>query len=88
MDYDAKPMEFFAQRLWGELQQKMSSTSLIGHMTDSLDTGQTEDVAFNSTTMAKDSGETCHPWTTHYIAHVQINSKETTSDLWLCQKDH
>ena len=25
----------------------MSSTSLIGHMTDSLDTGQTEDDAFN-----------------------------------------
>ena len=45
-DYDAKPMEFFTQE-WGELQQTMSSTPLIGHMTDSLDTGQTEDDAFN-----------------------------------------
>ena len=26
----------------------MSSTPLIGHMADSLDTGQTEDDAFNS----------------------------------------
>ena len=46
-DYDAKPMEFFTQELWGELQQTMSSTTLIGHMTDSLDTGQTEDDAFS-----------------------------------------
>ena len=45
--YDAKPMEFFTQGLWGELQQTMSSTPLIEHMTDSLDTGQTEDDAFN-----------------------------------------
>ena len=47
IDYDAKPMEFFTQGLWGELQQTMSSTPLIGHMTDSLDTSQTEDYAFN-----------------------------------------
>ena len=47
IDYDANPMEFFTQGLWGELQQKMSSTSLIEHMTDSLDTSQTEDDAFN-----------------------------------------
>ena len=47
IDYDAKTMEFFTQGLWGELQQTMSSTPLIGHMTDSLDTGQTEDDAFN-----------------------------------------
>ena len=40
-------MEFFTQGLWGELQQSISSTPLIGHMTDSLDTGQTEDGAFN-----------------------------------------
>ena len=46
-DCDAKPMEFFTQELWGELQQKMSSTPVIGHMTDSLDTGQTEDDTFN-----------------------------------------
>ena len=39
IDYDAKPREFITQGLWGELLQKMSSTSLIGHMTDSLDTG-------------------------------------------------
>ena len=47
IDYDAKPMEFFTQGLWGELQQNMSSTPLIEHMTDSLDTSQTEDDAFN-----------------------------------------
>ena len=47
IDYDAKPMEFFTQGLWGELQQKMSSTLLIGYLTDSLDTGQTEDDVFN-----------------------------------------
>ena len=47
IDYDAKPMEFFTQGLWGELQQTMSSTPLIEHMTDSLDTGQMEDDAFN-----------------------------------------
>ena len=47
IDYVAKPMEFFIQGLWGELQQKMSSTSLIEHMTDSLDISQTEDDAFN-----------------------------------------
>ena len=47
IDYDAKQLEFFTQGLWGELQQTMSSTPLIGHMTDSLDTGQTEDDAFN-----------------------------------------
>ena len=47
IDCDAKSMESFTQGLWGELQQTMSSTPLIGHMTDSLDTGQTEDYAFN-----------------------------------------
>ena len=47
IDYDAKTMEFFPQGLWGELQQTMSSTPRIGHMTDSLDTAQTEADAFN-----------------------------------------
>ena len=47
IDYDAKTMEFFTLGLWGELQQTMFSTPLIGHMTDSLDTDQTEDDAFN-----------------------------------------
>ena len=47
IDYDAETMEFFTQGLWGEVQQTMSSTPLIWHMTDSLDTGQTEDDAFN-----------------------------------------
>ena len=47
IDYDAKTMEFFTQGLWGELQQTMSSTPLIWHITDSLDTGQTEDDAFS-----------------------------------------
>ena len=40
-------MEFFIQELWGELQQTTSSNPLIGHMTDLLDTGQTEDDKFN-----------------------------------------
>ena len=35
------------QGLWGKVQQIMSSTPLIGHMIDSLNTGQTEDDAFN-----------------------------------------
>ena len=47
IDCDAKPMEFCTQGLWGELQQSVSSTPLNGHMTGSLDTGQTEDDAFN-----------------------------------------
>ena len=41
-------MEFFTYGLWGELQQRMSSTPLIGYMNESLDTGHTEDDAFNS----------------------------------------
>ena len=48
IDYDTNPMELFTQGLWGELQQWMSSTPLIGYMNESLDTGQTEDNAFNS----------------------------------------
>ena len=47
-DSDAKAMEFFTQGLWGELQQSISSTPLIKLLTYSLDTGQTEDEAFNS----------------------------------------
>ena len=39
-------MEFFTQGFWGELQQSISPTPLIGHITDSLGTGQTEDDAF------------------------------------------
>ena len=41
-------MESFTQGLWGELQQTIFSTPLIGHKTDSLDNGQTEDDAFNT----------------------------------------
>ena len=51
IDYDAKPMEFFTQELWGERQQTMSFTPLIGHMIDSLDTGQTDDDVFNPKTI-------------------------------------
>ena len=47
IDCDAKSMEFFTQGLQGELQQTMSSTALIGYMTDPLDTSQTEDDALN-----------------------------------------
>ena len=46
IDYDAKTNEFLTQGLRGELEQTMSSTPLIGQMTDSLYTGQTEDDAF------------------------------------------
>ena len=35
IDYDAMPMEFFTQGLWGELQQSISSTPLIELLTDS-----------------------------------------------------
>ena len=38
-------MKFVTQGLWGELQQSISSIPLIGKMTDSLDTGKTEDDA-------------------------------------------
>ena len=48
IDYDAKPMEFFTKGLCRELQQNISSTALIEILTDSLDTGQTEDDAFNT----------------------------------------
>ena len=48
IDYHAMPMEFSTQRLWGELQHKISSTPLIGYMNDSFYTGQTEDDVFNS----------------------------------------
>ena len=44
-------MEFFTQELWGERQQTMSFTPLIGHMIDSLDTGQTDDDVFNPKTI-------------------------------------
>ena len=107
-------MKFFTQALWGELEQKMSSTPLIGHMTDSLDTSQTEDDVFDPKPIdpvLDDSeqltGESiqpclflvgrlqwlvtlgnCHPWTTHYLVQVQVNSNAATKDLWLCQKDH
>ena len=41
IDYDAKPNESSIQGLWGELQCRTSSISLIGLQTDSLATGQT-----------------------------------------------
>ena len=47
IDYDAKPKEFFTQELWGELQQRTSSTPLMKYLNDSLDNGQTEDNFFN-----------------------------------------
>ena len=47
IDYDAKPVEFFTQELWGELQRSIFSTPLIEILTDSLDTRHTEDEAFN-----------------------------------------
>ena len=56
-DYDAKPMEFFTQALRGELQQTMSSSTLIWHMTASLDTGQTEDDAFSPKPMVPELGD-------------------------------
>ena len=47
IDYDSKPMAFFTQVLWGELQQIMSAALLIMYLTDSLDGGQTEDDDIN-----------------------------------------
>ena len=115
IDYDAKSIKFVTQGLWGELQQSISSTPLIGHMTDSLDTGKTEDDASTPNQLILNwmtlnnlpgesiqpylslvgqlewqvtLGETCHPWTSYYLAQVQVNSKEATKDLRLCQKDH
>ena len=44
IDYDANPKEIFIQGLWRELQQRTSSTPLIGLLIDFLATGQTEDV--------------------------------------------
>ena len=43
IDYDGKPTEFFTQGLWGELQQRTSSTRLIEYLNDSFDTGPIED---------------------------------------------
>ena len=40
IDYDAKPIEFFIQGLWGEPQHKTPYIPLIGPQTDSLATGQ------------------------------------------------
>ena len=40
IDYDAKPIEFFIQGLWGEPQHRTSYIPLIGPQTDSLATGQ------------------------------------------------
>ena len=41
-------MEFFILGLLEELQQAMSSTPLIEHITESLDTGPTDNDAYNS----------------------------------------
>ena len=40
IDYDAKPIEFFIQGLWGEPQHRTPYIPLIGPQTDSLATGQ------------------------------------------------
>ena len=48
IDYDAKPNESPIQELWGELQHRTSSITLIGLQTDSLATGQTGDDVFNT----------------------------------------
>ena len=40
IDYDAKPIEFFIQGLWGEPQHRKPYIPLIGPQTDSLATGQ------------------------------------------------
>ena len=45
--YDAKLKEYFIQGLWGELQQSISYTLLIGYLTDSSYAGKIKDDAFN-----------------------------------------
>ena len=47
IDHDGEPKDFFSQGLWGKLPQRTLSTHLIECLTDSLDTGQTEDGFFN-----------------------------------------
>ena len=71
IDYDARPKEYFIQGLWAELQQSVSSIPLIELLTDSLDTGQTEDEAFNSKPIDPElddseqlTGETIQPYLT------------------------
>ena len=39
IDHDAKPKDIFTQRLWGGLPQRTSSTPLMEHLNDSVDTG-------------------------------------------------
>ena len=53
-DYDAKPNESSIQGLWGELQHRTSSITLIGIQTDSLATGQTGDDILSSTPINPD----------------------------------
>ena len=42
--------------------------------------------------MVSDSGEVCHPCTSHHHVQIQVSSKEraprmATKDLWLCPED-
>ena len=84
IDYDAKPNEFFIQGLWGEPQHRTPYIPLIGLQTDSLATGQSFSNHGSSTTMVCNSGETCHPCTSHYLVQayggiilIYISSKTT-----------
>ena len=51
IDHDAKPKDVFTQGWWGGLPQRTSSTPLMEHLKDSLDTGQIEDGFSNSKSM-------------------------------------
>ena len=71
IDYDAKPKEYFIQGLWGELQQRISSTPPTEYMIDSLDSGQTKDDTFNSKPIDPElddseqlTGKSIHPYLT------------------------
>ena len=102
IDYDAKPNESSIQGLWGELQHRTSSISLIGLQTDSLATGQTGDDIFNSTPINPDlddpeqlTGESIQSFLTLVVqlqwlvalGRLVINAQVTTlSKLKLTQK--
>ena len=61
IDYDAKPKESSIQGLWGQLEQRASSSPLIVLLIDSLATGQTEENIINSKTIDPDLDDSEQP---------------------------
>ena len=75
--------------LWGELQQTMSSTTLIGHMTDPLDTGQIEDDALNPKPIVPelDDPERLTGEPIHHIDSYLIQSNHYLSEMLSKHRD-